>query len=117
MTSSRAASRCVGRHMEALIVKRDGYVCQMCGFGPADVDPYDRRRKVRLTVRRILDKSKGGKDEPGNLRAVCTNCDDGLQNMSPAKPDRIWLLSQIRRATIDDQRAVLEWLRKKYGET
>ncbi|MEP6663524.1 MAG: HNH endonuclease signature motif containing protein [Verrucomicrobiota bacterium] len=62
----------------------------------------------------ILDKSKGGRDEPSNLRAVCTNCNEGLQNAAPQKPDRIQLLSQIRRATIDDQRAVLEWLQTKF---
>jgi hypothetical protein len=63
-----------------------------------------------------LDKSKGGKDDPGNLRAVCTNCNEGLQNAAPQKPDRIQLLSQIRRATIDDQKVVLDWLLKKFGK-
>jgi hypothetical protein len=62
-----------------------------------------------------LDKSKGGKDEPSNLRAVCANCNEGLQNAAPQKPDRIQLLSQIRRATIDDQQAVLDWLQKKFS--
>ena len=31
------------------------------------------------------------------------------------KPDRIHLLSQIRKATIDDQQAVLTWLLGKFG--
>ena len=62
----------------------------------------------------ILDKSKGGDDSPGNLQAVCTNCNEGLQNASLPKPDRVWLLAQVRRATIEDQKAVLEWLAQKY---
>lgn len=62
----------------------------------------------------IIDKSKGGDDTSQNLRAVCTNCNEGLQNTSLPKPDCIHLLAQIRRATIGDQKAVLEWLLQKY---
>jgi hypothetical protein len=29
------------------------------------------------------------------------------------KPDQVWLLSQIRRATLPDQRVVLDWLLAK----
>jgi hypothetical protein len=47
--------------------------------------------------------------------AICTNCNEGLQNAAPPKADRIHLLSQIRRATIDDQEAVLAWLQQKFG--
>ncbi len=70
-------------------------------------------RMVRLTIGHIKDKSKGGDDSPGNLRAVCTTCNEGLANTATAKPDRIHLLAQVRRATIDDQRAVLKWLEGK----
>jgi 5-methylcytosine-specific restriction endonuclease McrA len=63
----------------------------------------------------IKDKSKGGDDSPQNLRAVCTNCNEGLQNTALPKPDRVHLLAQMRRATIDDQEAVLEWLLTKFG--
>ncbi|MGH7941843.1 MAG: hypothetical protein ACREE6_17715 [Limisphaerales bacterium] len=60
------------------------------------------------------DKSKGGDDSPLNLRAVCTNCNEGLQNTALPRPDRVHLLAQIRRATIDDQEAVLRWLLQKF---
>jgi hypothetical protein len=63
----------------------------------------------------ILDKSKGGDDSAGNLRAVCTNCNEGLGNTALQKPDRIHLLGQIRKATIPDQRAVLDWLLQKFS--
>ncbi|MGO9584774.1 MAG: HNH endonuclease [Limisphaerales bacterium] len=87
----------------------------MCGLAAGDPDPFHPSRTIRLTMGHIKDKSKGGSDEPNNLRAVCTNCNEGLQNSAPQKPDRIQLLSQIRRATIDDQKAVLEWLHTKFG--
>jgi len=62
----------------------------------------------------IIDKSKGGEDTPDNLRAVCTNCNEGLQSSAPPKPDRIELLKQVRRATIDDQLHLLQWLETKF---
>ena len=62
----------------------------------------------------IKDKSKGGTDTADNLRAVCTNCNEGLQNRAMPKPDRIYLLAQIRKATIQDQEAVLNWLLQKF---
>lgn len=42
-------------------------------------------------------------------------CDEGLQNTALPKPDRIHLLTQIRRATIQDQEAVLSWLLQKFN--
>jgi len=45
---------------------------------------------------------------------VCTNCNEGLQNSAPPKPDRIHRLAQVRRATIDDQKVLLEWLLLKF---
>ena len=110
-----AFARDISKETRAFVLERNGYTCQMCGLAAGDPDPFRSSRTVRLTMGHILDKSKGGKDEPGNLRAICTNCNEGLQNISPAKPDRVWLLSQIRRATIDDQRVVLDWLNRKFG--
>lgn len=109
-----AFARNISKETRAYVLERNGYTCQMCGLAAGDTDPYDPTRKVRLTMGHIIDKSKGGEDTPGNLRAVCANCNEGLQNTAPPKPDRIHLLSQIRRATIDDQRAVLEWLESKF---
>lgn len=77
--------------------------------------PFPRERTGRLTMGHIVDKSKGGDDSPGNLRAVCTNCNEGLQNAALPKPSRVWLLSQARRATVDDQKAVLAWLQRKFA--
>ncbi|HEY1387852.1 MAG TPA: HNH endonuclease signature motif containing protein [Ktedonobacterales bacterium] len=108
-----AFARDISKETRAFVLERNGYTCQMCGLAAGDTDPYDPTRKVRLTMGHIIDKSKGGEDTPGNLRAICTNCNKGLQNTAPPKPDRIHLLAQIRRATIDDQLAVLDWLETK----
>ena len=111
-----AFSRAVSKETRAYVLERNGYTCQMCGLAAGDPDPFDANRTVRLTIGHIIDKSKGGLDVPNNLRAVCTNCNEGLQNTAPPKPDRIHLLAQVRRATLDDQRYLLEWLERKFGK-
>jgi len=110
-----AFSRKVSNELRAQVLERNGYTCQMCGVGAGDPDPLGTTRTVRLTIGHIVDKSKGGEETLANLRAVCEACNQGLQNTAPPKPNRIHLLGQIRRATRDDQQAVLEWLIRKFG--
>jgi len=112
-----AFRREVSKETRAWVLERNGYTCQMCGVAAGDPDPLGGARNVRLTIGHIIDKSKGGDDSVGNLRGVCTNCNEGLQNSSPPKPDQIHLLAQIRRATLDDQRVVLDWLLRKFNLT
>lgn len=109
-----AFKRGISKETRAIVLERNGYTCQMCGVAAGDPDPFNTNRTIRLTLGHIIDKSKGGEDMPSNLRAVCSNCNEGLQNAAPIKPDRLQLLSQIRRSTIDDQKAVLEWLLRKF---
>lgn len=109
-----AFRREISKETRAFVLERNGYTCQMCGMAAGDPDPYHANRTIRLALGHIKDKSKGGDDSPTNLRAVCSNCNEGLQNISPPKPDRIHLLSLIRRAALDDQEAVLQWLKQKF---
>ena len=116
-TSKRlpAFKRGISKETRAWVLERNGYTCQMCGVAAGDPDPLGGSRTVRLTMGHIKDKSKGGDDTPQNLRAVCTTCNEGLQNTALPKPDRVHLLGQVRRATIDDQEALLNWLLGKFG--
>jgi DNA (cytosine-5)-methyltransferase 1 len=111
-----ALPRNISKETRAFVLERNGYTCQMCGLAAGDVDPFNPDRTVQLAMGHIIDKSKGGSDTPENLRAICTNCNEGLQNTAPPKPDRIWLLSQVRRATVDDQLEILKWLEQKYAK-
>lgn len=111
-----AFARNISRETRAWVLERNGYTCQMCGVAAGDPDPFHPGRTVRLTMGHIIDKTKGGDDSPQNLRAICTNCNEGLQNTALPKPDRIHLLAQIRRATINDQEVVLEWLVRKFNK-
>jgi hypothetical protein len=110
-----AFARNISRETMARVLDRNGFTCQMCGLAAADPDPFNPSRTVRLTMGHIIDKSKGGDDTIQNLRAICTNCNEGLQNVALPKPGRIHLLAQIRRATVSDQKAVLDWLVKKFN--
>jgi hypothetical protein len=109
-----AFARGVSARLRAEVLDRNGFTCQMCGLTPGDVDPATGR-KVRLHLGHIKDKSLGGKDELSNLRALCSTCNQGAKNVTGEKPTGIWLLSQIRRAGQDEQRAVFDWLLTKFG--
>jgi hypothetical protein len=87
----------------------------MCGVIPDDTD-YVTGRKVKFHIELIKDKKLGGKDELSNLRVLCSTCYQGAKNITTVKPPAIWLLSQIRRAGQEEQREVLNWLRKKFKE-
>lgn len=107
-------TRGISAKLRAEVLDRNGFTCQMCGLTPGDIDPATGR-KVRLHIGHIKDKSLGGKDELSNLRALCSTCNQGAKNVTSVKPPALWLLSQIRRAGQDEQLAVLDWLRKKFG--
>ena len=111
-----AFKRGISKETRSRVLERNGFTCQMCGVAAGDVDPFNANRTIRLTMGHIVDKSKGGSDTMDNLRALCTNCNEGLQNTSLPKPGRIQLLAQLRRATISDQRAAFEWLKTKFRQ-
>ena len=107
-------SQNISAKLRAEVLDRNGFTCRMCGLTPGEVDP-ETGRKVRLHVGHIKDKSLGGKDELSNLRALCATCNQGAKNITGEKPSAIWLLSQVRRSGQDEQRAVYDWLHKKFG--
>jgi len=107
--------RSVSAKLRAQVLDRNGFTCQMCGLTPGDIDP-STGRKVRLHIGHIVDKNLGGKDEPSNLRALCSTCNQGAKNITSEKPTTTWLLSQVRRAGQDEQRAVLAYLIRKFGK-
>ena len=109
-----AFERAISKETRAFVLERNGFTCQMCGAVAGEPHPYDPGRKVRLHIGHIIDKSMGGTDEPSNLRAICSVCNEGASNITLTRPDLHKLLTQIRRATSNDQLEVLKWLIQKF---
>lgn len=56
----------------------------------------------------------GGTDEPSNLRAICSVCNEGASNLTLNRPQAIKLLAQVRRAPASDQLDLLKWIVEKF---
>jgi hypothetical protein len=109
-----AFERSVSKETRAIVLDRNGFTCQMCGAVAGEPHPYDSKRKTRLHIGHVIDKSKGGTEDLTNLRAICSICNEGAANLTPIRPDLKQLLIQIRRGTSSDQLEVLKWLVKKF---
>jgi hypothetical protein len=109
-----AFARGISKETRAYVLDRNGFTCQMCGAVAGEPHPYDPGRKTRLHIGHIVDKSIGGGDDVGNLRAICSVCNEGARNLTLDRPSLQKLLIQVRRATAADQAAVLEWLLTKF---
>ena len=109
-----AFSRDISKEIRAYVLDRNGFTCQMCGAVAGESHPYDISRKARLHIGHIIDKSMGGTDDPSNLRALCSICNEGAANLTLDRPSHEKLLIQIRRAAGADQLRVLNWLIKKF---
>ncbi len=114
ITPRPAFARAVSKETRAFVLERNGFTCQMCGAVAGEPHPYDPSKKTRLHIGHIIDKSHGGTDEPNNLRAVCSVCNEGAANISPTRPELVVLLSQLRRARTEDQVEALKWLVRKF---
>ena len=108
--------RGISKEVRAFVLDRNGYTCQMCGAAAGEPHPYDLGRKTRLHIGHIIDKSMGGKDEPSNLRAICSVCNEGASNLTLNRPQAIKLLAQIRRAPSSDQLDILKWIIEKFPD-
>ncbi|MDR2926727.1 MAG: HNH endonuclease [Cytophagaceae bacterium] len=109
-----AFERGISKETRAIVLDRNGFTCQMCGAAAGEPHPYDNGRKTRLHIGHIIDKSMGGTDDPRNLRAICSVCNEGASNLTMNRPDAIKLIAQVRRAPAKDQLDVLKWLIQKF---
>lgn len=109
-----AFSRAISKEVRAFVLDRNGFTCQQCGAVAGEPHPYDESRKTRLHIGHIVDKSMGGTDDPANLRALCSVCNEGAKNLTLDRPSAAKLLIQVRRATGADQQEVLKWLIQKF---
>jgi hypothetical protein len=109
-----AFARDISKEVRAVVLDRNGFTCQMCGATAGEPHPYDPSRKTRLHLGHIIDKSAGGTDEPSNLRAICSVCNEGASNITNDRPSFVKVKTQVQRATNEVQLEVLETLIRKY---
>jgi len=109
-----AFERAISKEARAYVLDRNGFTCQMCGAEAGEPHPYEPSRKTRLNIGHVIDKSMGGSDDPTNLRAICSVCNEGASNLTLQRPTASKLLAQIRRAPAKDQVEVMKWLLRKY---
>lgn len=109
-----AFEREISKETRAYVLDRNGFTCQMCGAVAGEPHPYDPMRKTRLHIGHIVDKSQGGDDDPSNLRALCSVCNEGASNLTLERPSVQKLMIQVRRAKGGDQVELLKWLIAKY---
>jgi len=55
------------KELRRSILERDKFLCQFCGRGGKSSD-------IILEIDHIIERSKGGTDDPLNLRVLCTTC-------------------------------------------
>ncbi len=111
-----AFARDISKETRAFVLDRNGFTCQMCGAVAGEFHPYETSRKTRLHIGHIVDKSQGGIDDPSNLRAICSLCNEGASNLTLERPSSLKLMAQVRRAKGRDQIELLKWLIQKYPQ-
>lgn len=111
-----AFERGISKETRAIVLDRNGFTCQMCGAGAGEPHPFDASRKTRLHLGHIIDKTMGGTDDPSNLRALCSVCNEGASNITPEKPSILKLKAQLRKAKASDQLAMLQFLCDKFPD-
>ena len=111
------ASR-ISQRLRKQTFERDDHTCRMCGACKGEMDEYHPNRKVRLHIGRIRELIHGGTNALDNLRTLCHTCYRGcLQLTREPPPSWIQVVALLRKAEVDDQKKVLNLLRKKFPET
>ena len=110
-------SKPISSRLRSEVLARNGQTCQMCGAEAGEPDENHPGRRVHLHIDHLVSQSHGGEDTLSNLRALCSTCNQGAKDVIQEPPRWVWLLTQLRRASLDDQRKALGWLANKFGWT
>jgi len=92
------------------ILVRDQWTCQACGTSVADL-----ARGESMRVGFIVRNGPQAFTDVADLTTLCPDCDEGFATATlPPHMNTTQLLCELRRASVVDQLAVLDWLKKKY---
>jgi 5-methylcytosine-specific restriction endonuclease McrA len=109
-------NRAVPRDARRQISEDHDLYCQMCGICVDDIDEYTGQ-PAAFRVLSVANNGMSFRSKFPNLRTLCSTCNQGAKNITTEKPSEVWLLSQVRRAGMQEQRAVYDWLHRKFGDS
>jgi hypothetical protein len=96
--------------LEHDVLVRDEFTCQTCGARGEDAGGRERMR-----VGYVARNDSRVKNSIVDLRTLCPACDEGFANANLLpRMNAQQLLVELRRASVADQIAALDWLLKKY---
>lgn len=98
------------------VLERDGYTCQACGATTGDPSTYNPNRKIRLHVDHIKPDSQEGEATLENLRTLCSDCNQGRQNIQAPSETARNVLARIRRLPRAEQREVYAVLKRSFPD-
>lgn len=96
------------------MVSDEGFHCQMCGVSVGEMDE-NTGGAAEFRADWVPDNGLSFGSKFRELRVLCSTCYRGARRITARRPTAIWLLSQIRRAGIHEQRSAYEWLHRKFG--
>lgn len=105
-------SPAINQQVRERILRQHDHTCQACGADANDVGGQDKMR-VGFVPRNDSPLNLSGTD----LKTLCPDCNDGFASAALfPRMGATELLKEIRRTTVADQLAVLDWLLKKYPQ-
>ena len=102
----------ISQNKSVRTLQRHDHTCQACGATANDVGG---KAKMRIGFIPRNDASLVLTDD--DLKTLCPDCDEGFSTATLfPRMNAKALQQEIHRATVSDQRAVLDWLLKKYPQ-
>lgn len=100
----------VSERMRALVLKRDGSTCAVCGVVEGDPYPDKPERRAVLTAgHRVPDKRLGRDATAEDLQAECERCNRAVRDEMPDPETLDELLPEVRLMKRTEKREILSW--------
>lgn len=101
-----------GQVLRERVLRQHDHTCNACGANASDIGG---KSKMRVGFIPRNDSSLVLTD--ADLKTLCPDCDEGFATATLfPRMNAKDLQKEIRRATVSNQLAVLDWLQKKYPQ-
>lgn len=106
--------RGVNKRIMMEVFERDKYLCQTCGRGPNDDDPFKKGHKIKLHVGHIDPHKNNAREDNSKVLTKndfvtqCNVCNEGLKN---SELKIFTLLDRVKDANQDEQKEIFDYLK------